>query len=72
MTVRQKVRLPPLRLGPAPLAISEGYVTTLKSDHDVDVGECCCSCVFCPPRSHGLAHRLSGALSTRVLFLVPQ
>lgn len=38
LTVRQKVRLPPLRLGPAPLAISEGYVTTLKSDHDVEVG----------------------------------
>lgn len=52
LTVRQKVRLPPLRLGPAPLAISEGYVTTLKSDHDVEVGECCCSCALCPPLNH--------------------
>ncbi|KAG2498190.1 hypothetical protein HYH03_003944 [Edaphochlamys debaryana] len=38
VTLRQKVRLPPLRLGPQELGITEAYVTTLKSDHDIDVG----------------------------------
>ena len=39
LTLRQKVRLPPLRLGPQLLDIRDAYVTTLKSDHDIDVGE---------------------------------
>ncbi|PNW71912.1 hypothetical protein CHLRE_16g668050v5 [Chlamydomonas reinhardtii] len=38
LTLRQKVRLPPLRLGPQLLDIRDAYVTTLKSDHDIDVG----------------------------------
>ncbi|KXZ54893.1 hypothetical protein GPECTOR_4g965 [Gonium pectorale] len=38
LTLRQKVRLPPLRLGPQLLDIHEAYVTTLKSDHDIEVG----------------------------------
>ncbi len=39
LTLRQKVRLPPLRLGPQLLDIRDAYVTTLRSDHDIDVGE---------------------------------
>ncbi|KAG2435840.1 hypothetical protein HXX76_007035 [Chlamydomonas incerta] len=38
LTLRQKVKLPPLRLGPQLLDIRDAYVTTLKSDHDIDVG----------------------------------
>ncbi|GIL55136.1 hypothetical protein Vafri_10743 [Volvox africanus] len=38
LTLRQKVRLPTLRLGPQLLDIRDAYVTTLKSDHDIDVG----------------------------------
>ncbi|GLC41545.1 hypothetical protein PLESTB_000703500 [Pleodorina starrii] len=38
LTLRQKVRLPPLRLGPQLLDIRDAYVTTLKSDHDIEVG----------------------------------
>ncbi|EFJ46891.1 hypothetical protein VOLCADRAFT_92653 [Volvox carteri f. nagariensis] len=37
LTLRQKVRLPALRLGPQMLNIRDAYVTSLKSDHDIDV-----------------------------------
>ncbi|GFR52480.1 hypothetical protein Agub_g15050 [Astrephomene gubernaculifera] len=38
LTLRQRVRLPPLRLGPRLLDLREAYVTQLKSEHDVEVG----------------------------------
>lgn len=37
-TLRQKVALPPLRLGTQALALDHAFVSTIKSDLDVDVG----------------------------------
>ena len=39
LTLRQKLRLPPMRLGARELGIPEGFVTSLKADTDGDVGE---------------------------------
>lgn len=45
MTLRQRVALPPLWLGSTRVPLRDAYVTTLKTDHDIDVGE----------RRHGVA-----------------
>ncbi len=39
MTLRQRVALPPLLLGSTRVPLRDAYVTTLKTDHDIDIGE---------------------------------
>lgn len=38
-TLRQRVALPPLRIGSTLVPLREAYVTSLKVDHDIDIGK---------------------------------